>query len=205
MEACKAERHVVKFVASAEVKMGDQEVPAIILGPFVTLFRDAPHPSMAALKSGNLGQLVDAIRGEHNQGFIDRDVRPANVGLDKTGALCKFDLSFATNVGEKAVWSGTLRHASDSVLRHMSTDSRVEYEATKQDDLHSVVRTAFHLLHPHLMYELQSISTTDSAAVAHQIIEFWDDKLRADVWARAVAAAEKCDYDHLKAILNSLL
>lgn len=172
----------------------------MLLLPVISLFRESPEDGhRALLRHHHLPQLVDAIEAEHKAGLIDRDIRPANVGVDSTQNLVKFDLAFATKLGTPVVFQGTLRFASDRILKHLESTPREPILATQADDLHSIVRTAFSLLHPQLMSSLDGL---DSAPL---IAAFWKEALQGALWIRLGELASLVDYGGMKELFRQII
>lgn len=144
--------NVVQCLGEASLYCAGEYSYAILL-PVVTLFRTSPKDGRALLLHRHLSQLVDAVEAEHKAGLVDRDIRPVNLGLLGLD-LVKIDLGFAIEVGRACFYRGTLDFASDRILKHLEEARDDPVTVTPADDLHSVVRTAFALLHPHLVGDL---------------------------------------------------
>jgi hypothetical protein len=87
----------------------------------------------------------------------------------------------------------TLQYCSDEVLDCVGRNE--SWPATPEQDLHALVRTAFHLHNPLRFYQMHATPTPQ------QVKAFWASQLRSDPWAKMVACASACDYKSLRTLL----
>lgn len=170
--------------ASPPVEIDASDRPALLLTPVCGRLRGLDGlPTAPAITAAHLGQLVNAIEGMHRRGrVLHRDVRPENIGYgEEDGQLYLLDVGFAVSLGGAAVpWEGTLRYASPRVLGALAAASSAppSFCATAADDLHSLVRCCYSLLHPHLTVELKAWSVHDASAIA----TFWQRRCSSGIW-----------------------
>jgi len=166
--------------------------PVLLLSPVCGRFRSLRSAETARPFSGrHLGQLVSALEGMHRVGFLHRDVRPENIGCGEAdGELYLLDAGFAVELGGTPVlWEGTLRYASPRVLAALAGAAGSVppvFCATVADDLHSLVRCCYALLHPHLTIELKAWAVQDAAAIA----KFWELRLATGIWRQLAQLCE---------------
>ncbi len=158
-----------------------------------------------------VGQLVRTLEMSHARGIINRDVRPSNVivaGSNETQQLVIIDWGFAVKCPEgsesvAAVYEGTIGYASDSVWRqYMDSSGCGEVLVSPADDLVSLVRCMFVMLHPAVQQDLRTLPRDDAQAAR----AFWHRVLATRPrWQLAVDAAARADYSTLRELLGWLL
>ena len=92
--------------------------------------------------------LADAIQILHNKDIVHRDIRPDNIIFEELPAgsnpryrAVLIDLGFCCEIKPQP-YCGTLRYASDQVLRAYDKDPKV-VTVSKEDDIISLVYCAF--------------------------------------------------------------
>jgi serine/threonine protein kinase len=157
-----------------------------------------------------VGQLVLTLKMSHARGIINRDVRPSNVIVagSETQQLVIIDWGFAVKCPEgsesvAAVYEGTIAYASDSVWRqYMDGSGCGEVRVSPADDLVSLVRCMFVMLHPAVQQDLRTLPRDDAQAA----MGFWHRLLAIRPrWQLAVGAAARADYGMVRELLESLL
>jgi hypothetical protein len=158
-----------------------------------------------------VGGLVQTLQRSHSLGVINRDVRPSNIILaGEQGAqqqLVIIDWGFAVQCDAGArlfqgPYSGTLAYASDSVLRQYEGSSGRDVAVGPADDLVSLVRCAFVVVHPSARMKLRVLDRGGAALV----LGLWRAALACRPrWLEAQAAAEQGDYERVQQLLVGLM
>jgi serine/threonine protein kinase len=159
-----------------------------------------------------IGQLVDALRACHEMGLVHRDVRLGNIVFAAEAAatpgqqqqqqlLYIIDWGFAVAAHSPGPYAGTVSYASDRVLSARAGGAP-SIASAPADDLVSLVRSVFAMVHPSLQLEL-SLLGSDNPAV---VLQFWQGQMALRTrWLQAQQAAEACSYDAVKEELQGLL
>jgi len=83
-------------------------------------------------------QLLDNLRLLHENGYVHRDVRPANIMLDNN-TLKLIDFGYASKAGRECLFAGTITFASRAVLEKLASGA-VAFTPQPSDDLESLVK-----------------------------------------------------------------
>jgi hypothetical protein len=159
-----------------------------------------------------VGGLVRALQSSHSRGVINRDIRPSNIVFASKQApqqLVIIDWGFAVQCEDGArcfegPYSGTIPYASDWVLKHYAYAQSMggDVVVCPEDDLVSLVRCAFAVVHPSARMKLRLLDRGGAAAV----LSWWQDALAfRPGWRAAVAAAERGDYAGVERLLPELM
>ena len=149
----------------------------------------------------NLGDLVDVLYSAHQRKIVNRDVRKENIMIAKSlvkksmDKLFLLDWGFATMNDASQSFEGSRVTASDEVLRQIAEGLPVAYRFV--DDLVALVRCTYLLCHPHDAHHVYTLGI-DGCRL------FWKQKMQAEIWNRAEAAAIKCDYTTLGNLLTEI-
>ncbi len=158
-----------------------------------------------------MGGLVQALQRSHGLGIVNRDIRPSNTiiaGEQGAQQLVIIDWGFALQCEAGAQrfrgpYSGTLAYASDAVLRQYAGSGGRDVAVGPEDDLVSLVRCAFAMIHPSARMKLRVLDRGNSTAAMQS---WWQAALACRPrWLEAQAAAEQGDYDRVQQLLVGLM
>jgi hypothetical protein len=158
------------------------------------------------------GGLVQTLQRSHGLGVINRDVRPSNIIIaGEQGAqqqqLVIIDWGFAVQCKAGAPrfrgpYSGTIAYASDSVLQQYAGSGGCDVAVGPEDDLVSLVRCAFAVVHPSARMKLRVLDRGGAAGV----LGWWRAALACRPrWLEAQAAAEQGAYASVQQLLVGLM
>jgi hypothetical protein len=184
------------------------ERPWFAMTPVGQLFDPIRFP----LRRCHLQQLLAVLRVVHEAGYVHRDVRARNLVFSQANPsqVVLLDWAFAHCLADSdnPVYAGTLAAASDAVLTSSEAGPGFTHKSTACDDLHSLVRTVYLLLHPAAQAELAALpnfNVSDYAVASRAYKNFWAKHLTlCEVWRQACEAATKLQYDLLAGILPVL-
>ncbi|KAL6054798.1 hypothetical protein QOT17_017169 [Balamuthia mandrillaris] len=144
-------------------------------------------------------QLVNILEQVHrNYGLVHRDVRLSNCFRHPaTGMVFLNDWGCATKARKKVKFSGALQFAPEHVIQCWHLNET--YEPTFADDLEMVVKSVFQTLFFITFEEIRAEKE------AEKIIKFWHYHLTPTIWSSMLAAAQKEEYESLKAQIRDLL
>lgn len=159
-----------------------------------------------------VGQLVATLEMSHARGFINRDLHPSKLVIAGSKSsqpqLVIIDWGFAVKCPDgsdscTAVYEGTIGYASDSVWQQIIDYWGCgEVRVSAADDLVSLVRCMFALMHPAAHEELRMLPSGYAQAAR----EFWHKVLASRPrWQLAVDAAARADYSTVRELLEWLL
>ncbi len=129
---------------------------------------------------------------ESNEDDHDEKKQSVPQPRDDVG-LYLLDVGFAVPLTEAHPWCGTVGYASPHVLKHLTNEStRAQpYVGSLRDDLHSLIRCIFALIHPLCRQELDNLSVEDFEDVQ----KFWDRMFSHGSWKQLIATLDKPDLD----------
>jgi predicted Ser/Thr protein kinase len=113
-----------------------------------------------------LEQAAGALDTAHRQGIVHRDVKPANLLLDKRGRVhvADFGIASATGLGSLTQTGTVLGTAS-----YLSPEQAMGERATPASDLYSLAVVAFELLAGRRPYEGDSVAAEAAAHVTGEL------------------------------------
>jgi hypothetical protein len=140
------------YFASEYMRGGD-------LGRLVTEVRHAPLSVQESTRY--ICQILSGLEWAHEQGFIHRDVKPANILLDRAGpegAIAKLsDFGLAKSFVEAGASCMTRRGETGGTLLYMAPEQILNYRYAKPPaDVYSVGVTLYYLLTGRLPFHFPS-------------------------------------------------
>ncbi len=157
-----------------------------------------------------MAPLVTTLEQSHARSFINRDLRPSNIVLasGSSDKLYIIDWGFAVRCqpgssSYRGEYSGTIAYASDRVLQQfISLVDNDDVEVVPADDLVSLVRCMFTVLHPDAHQELRSLRRGD----AQEVLHFWRRMMATrPAWRAAMRVAALGRYHAVSVTLARLL
>jgi len=140
-------------------------------------------------------QLLHVLETAHKRGIVHRDIRPCNL-LEVNENILLIDWGFATTIGVKGPYSGTISFASNRVLQAKNLHD--DFESIPADDLHSLVRSVKALTDTTILRQLTKIAKGDRAAYAKQWLE-WENT--DAVWQKMSTACDAGEYKQIQTLL----
>jgi serine/threonine-protein kinase len=126
--------------------------------------RDGAQPTARVLDW--LEQAAGALDAAHRQGIVHRDVKPANLLLDKSGRVhvADFGIASATGLGSLTQTGTVLGTAS-----YLSPEQAMGERTTPASDLYSLAVVAFELLSGRRPFEGDSVAAEAAAHVTGEL------------------------------------
>ena len=110
-------------------------------------------------------QLFAALDYIHGQGFVARDIRPDNIMMSLDGKRAYLtDFGFSVKKGAMQKYSGTIKTASDRVLKLLQKNQDNPFEVTPADDMESLGKVCVSLF----------LSSFLSLLITHPSLHFVD-------------------------------
>jgi eukaryotic-like serine/threonine-protein kinase len=110
-----------------------------------------------------LEQAADALDAAHRHGVVHRDVKPANLMLDRNGAIHVADFGIASAAGtDSLTMTGTVMGTAG----YLSPEQAQGERATPASDRYSLAVVAFELLSGRRPFESESITAEAAAHVS---------------------------------------
>jgi len=145
----------------------------------------------------HVAQIIQVLKVAHDAGYVHRDIRPENLLRVSDEQALVIDWGFAERVDFKGPYRGTLHFASDAVLDDLLSNG--VHKVSRQDDLHSLVRAVYAIMHKDAINPLLQLEEFD------RIKGFWQEKFKKKKWKDFEEIAENADYDLLKEALIYIL
>lgn len=154
-------------------------------------------------------ELADDLKLVHDNGIVNRDIRPSNLVVAGDHALI-CDWGSATKLGKETLYEGTVSTASNNVLQYLlylkggNNDGPLGYTSTAADDISSLTRTILLIIYPNQKTSLPNTETADREAA---IIQFWKrfpDQFRDDIKAILTKFLNADNWESFKACAKEL-
>lgn len=155
-------------------------------------------------------EILSALQGAHDLGYVHRDVRPANIMFHDDSAHL-IDWSFAVKTSELTApvsFAGTTRCAHGDLLRAAfgASGGAYRYLPKPSDDFHAWVRACYLLAFPRLDKFLRRIAGSEAHPDVANLINFWNNVFGCSpLWAELRDAASVCDVGNLARLIMGLL
>lgn len=150
-------------------------------------------------------QLLETLQHVHKHGFVHRDIRPANLLVQRNGSILVNDWGFTVPIDTEQPYAGTLIHASDAVLKKLS-EGQANIRVTAADDLVSFVRTVFVLTFPHAAPRLNISKTKYFSHDAKKVLQMWNvSRKLPEKWRDLQNMAAKGDHEEVRKVLPQLI
>src|SRR3954454_11914982 len=128
------------------------------------LRRGGPVPPRQALDW--LEQAAHALDAAHREGVVHRDVKPANLLLDRRGSVHVADFGIASAAGmDSLTQTGTVLGTAS----YLAPEQAKGHRATPASDLYSLAVVAFELITGHRPFEAESAPAEAAAHVTESV------------------------------------
>jgi len=187
---------VINIVAESDSAM------QLLLSPRAFLLRPDDLKSRALAR-----RLLDNINKLHSVGVLHCDLRPENVLVHKRdGKLTPIliDLGSAVHATQgkfNGRYAGTVRYASNEVLKQLDEGLADHIHITTKDDLQSLVRLFYMWVHPGMISYVNMIGNHEYRRVQ----EFWNGCLQLHQWNEFLITSEDDDDASYQRKLNNLI
>jgi eukaryotic-like serine/threonine-protein kinase len=113
-----------------------------------------------------LEQAANALDAAHREGVVHRDVKPANLLLDRSGRMHVADFGIASAAGlDSLTQTGTVLGTAS----YLSPEQAKGERATPASDLYALAVVAFELMTGHRPFEADSVAAEAAAHVTGEI------------------------------------
>ena len=151
----------------------------------------------------DLDRIIKIIQNVHAQGIVHRDLRRCNILRDRdTGTVQVMDWGYAVNINLSLPFAGGLDCASDLVLESVRDRKEIVYQ--KSDDLISLLRSFYLVLHGQVDSVALPLGNTNCQEYASRMLDFWKIYGKSNLWKELFELARNCDYERLKVRISEL-
>jgi len=143
------------------------------------------------VKLQHVAEILQSLKGIHENSFVHQDIRPSNLLLDRSGHALVIDFHLGANIG--VPFHGSHRFGPEMALKQTVATH-------PSHDLESLVKTLHAILYGSDK-DVNRIPSDDTRA----IMSFWEARLSARVWQQALGAARSADYNGVLSALTDFL